>query len=247
MYEVADYKGNSIWLADDTTLIANSKENLERNLRILKEAAQKYGLEINTKKTKIIRIRGEETHKEIAGCEIVKQIKYLGITIGGKGRDIFKFERENWMIKAKKALGRLIKEIGKCYDKVIVGKALWKQVLMATLMFGKAVVIHLEVEIGKIQSMEYKVYKYLIGVGGFVTVASLCSEIGSSKVITRIMETVILLAKDILEGEFPKVKQHLETEIKRGKGSWIKRANSYIQTLELSWRKIKEMTRAEIK
>ena len=30
MYEVADYKGNSVWLADDTTLIANSKENMEK-------------------------------------------------------------------------------------------------------------------------------------------------------------------------------------------------------------------------
>ena len=101
------------------------------------------------------------------------------------------------MIKARKALGRLVKEIGKCYDRVTVGKALWKQVLMATLMFGKTVVTHSDVEIGKIQAIEYKVYKYLIGVGGFVAVASLRSEVGSSKVITRMMETVILLAKDI--------------------------------------------------
>ena len=77
--------------------------------------------------------------------------------------------------------------------------------------------------------------------------ASLRSEIGSSKVITRIMETVILFAKDIWDGEFPEVKQHLEIEIKKEKGSWIKRANSYIQTLQLSWDQIKEMTRVEIK
>ena len=43
MYEVAEYRGNSIWLADDTTITVNSKENLERNLKVLKEAAQKYG------------------------------------------------------------------------------------------------------------------------------------------------------------------------------------------------------------
>ena len=151
------------------------------------------------------------------------------------------------MIKTRKALGRLIKEIGKCYDRVTVGKAMWKKVLMATLMFGKAVVTHSDGEIGKIQAIEYKVYKYLIGVGGFVAVASLRSEVGSSKVITRMMETVILLAKDIWDGDFPRVRQHLETEIKKGKGSWIMRTNSYIQTLNLSWEKIKEMTRTEIK
>ena len=70
MYEVADYKGNSIWLADDTTLIANSKVNLEKNIDILKKAALKYGLEVNTKKSKIIRIRGKENYEEIAGCDI---------------------------------------------------------------------------------------------------------------------------------------------------------------------------------
>ena len=80
-----------------------------------------------------------------------------------------------------------------------------------------------------------------------MVVASLRSEVGSSKVITRMMETVILLAKDIWDGDFLRVRQHLETEIRKGKGNWIKRTNSYIQTLNLSWKKIKEMTRAEIK
>ena len=61
------------------------------------------------------------------------------------------------------------------------------------------------------------------------------------------MEAVILFAKDIWEGEFPNIKSYLETEIEIGKGNWIKRANSYIQTLNLSWKKIKEMPRAEIK
>ena len=61
------------------------------------------------------------------------------------------------------------------------------------------------------------------------------------------METVILFAKDIWEGEFPKVKSYLEKEIEVGKGNWIKRVNSYMQTLNLNWEKVKEMSRTEIK
>ena len=64
---------------------------------MLKEAAKKYGLEINQEKTKILRIRGEEEFKEIAGYEIVEQTKYLGVIVGGHGRDIFQYERKNWM------------------------------------------------------------------------------------------------------------------------------------------------------
>ena len=171
----------------------------------------------------------------------------MGVIVGGKGRDIFQYEREEWIIKANKALGRLVKEIGKCYDRVTVGKAMWKQVLMAALMFGKAVITHSDKEIGKVQAIEYRVYKYLIGVGGFVTVASLRSEIGASKILTRVMETMLLFAKDIWEGEFTKIKGHMEKEIEVGKGKWIKRINTYMQTLNLNWKKLKEMTRIQIK
>ena len=80
-----------------------------------------------------------------------------------------------------------------------------------------------------------------------MAVASLRSEIGASKVITRVMETVLLFAKETLEGEFVKVKRHMETEIKKNKGSWINRANSYLETLKLSWEQIRKMDRIEIK
>ena len=247
IYEVGKFKGNSVWLADDTTIIANSKENLEKNMRVLKEAAKKYGLEISKEKTKIIQVRGEKRLKEIEGYEIVEKTKYLGIMIGGQGRDIFKYEREEWIIKANKALGRLIKEIGKCYDRTSVGKVMWKQVLLAAVMYGKAVVTHSEAEIRKVQTIEYRVYRYLIGVGGYTTVAALRSEVGASKIISRVMETVLLFVKDTLGGEFIEVKECMEKEIQRGKGKWIKRVNNYMQTLNMSWEKMRELTRTQIK
>ena len=50
MYDVDRYKGNSLWLADDTTLIANSIENMKINIEVLKASARQYGLEISEKK-----------------------------------------------------------------------------------------------------------------------------------------------------------------------------------------------------
>ena len=38
IYKVAEYEGNSLWLADDATLIANSKENVEENIKVLEES-----------------------------------------------------------------------------------------------------------------------------------------------------------------------------------------------------------------
>merc|ERR1712179_872930 len=38
IYRVGEYEGNSLWLADDATLIANSKENVEDNIKVLEES-----------------------------------------------------------------------------------------------------------------------------------------------------------------------------------------------------------------
>ena len=69
---------------------------MEKNVEVLKTAAIKYGLEVNEEKSKVIKIRGKEDVKEIAKFEVVKEIRYLGIKIGGSGRSIFEFEKKNW-------------------------------------------------------------------------------------------------------------------------------------------------------
>ena len=58
-YEIDKYKGNSLWLTDNTTIIANSIESLETNIETLKTSARQYGLEINEDKTKIKQTRDQ--------------------------------------------------------------------------------------------------------------------------------------------------------------------------------------------
>ena len=92
-HEVDRYSGNSLWIADNVTLIAGKKEDLETNINILRNTTKEYGLEINRDKSKVIQIRGTESPRYIGGFEVVNQIKYLGVIVGGRGRDIFRYER----------------------------------------------------------------------------------------------------------------------------------------------------------
>ena len=57
-YQIDRYSGNSVWLADDSTLIAGNKIDMGTNIRILKNKALEYGLKVNEDKSKIIQIRG---------------------------------------------------------------------------------------------------------------------------------------------------------------------------------------------
>ena len=102
LYEVDRFKGNSLWLADDTILFANSIENMETNIKVLKEAAIKYGLEVNEGKSKVIQIRGKDKPKKIGNCEVLTEVQYLGIKVGGRGRNIYGLEKEEMNSKSKR-------------------------------------------------------------------------------------------------------------------------------------------------
>ena len=63
---------------------------MEKNIIVLTEAGGKYGLKLNEEKTKVLHVRGTEKVEEIGGYKVEKEVKYLGVWVGGKGRDIFK-------------------------------------------------------------------------------------------------------------------------------------------------------------
>ena len=56
LYEIGRYKGNSLWLADDATIIATDEVSLKKALDALEVAGRKNGLELSEEKTKILRI-----------------------------------------------------------------------------------------------------------------------------------------------------------------------------------------------
>ena len=62
----------------------------------------KCGLELSAEKTKILRIRGPNTAEKIGKYKIEEEAKYLGIQIGGRGRDILQAENKIWIQKAEK-------------------------------------------------------------------------------------------------------------------------------------------------
>ncbi|GFS07800.1 endonuclease-reverse transcriptase [Elysia marginata] len=91
--KVGGYNVNNIRYADDTVLIAENKDDLQKLLNIVEEESRKKGLELNSKKTEVMVIsRKQEPPK----CDIfinnakLKQqdkFKYLGTIITSDGRN----------------------------------------------------------------------------------------------------------------------------------------------------------------
>jgi len=104
------YEGYSLWLADNATLVASSRKDVEDNIKVLIESGSYYGLKLNKTKTKILHVRGTKDVKE-RGEYTVDEVQYLGIKLGGSGREIFRAEKRIWTKKAKKKANEVISQI----------------------------------------------------------------------------------------------------------------------------------------
>ena len=129
------------------------------------------------KKSKVLQVRGREKLETVGNFEGVKEVKYLGLKVGGYGRDIFKYEREDVVRKAQEKAAQIKAYIKKSYDKTTVGKAIWKLQMMPAIMYGKQIIILTKKIIKKLQVIENGVYRYLIGVAGYGQVAALRGEV----------------------------------------------------------------------
>merc|ERR1712179_486654 len=246
-YKIGKFEDNSLWLADDATLIADSIPNLQKLLEILKQTGGKNGLQINKETTKVMKIRGPSIEDYVEDIEVVKETKYLGIKVGGKYRNSFEKENKALFGKAETQVNMLLAKIKRSADKVIVGKAIWKLMAIPALLFGRAVITTTKEQIEKIQRLENKVWRCLLGIGGYSTVESLRGEIGASMVKSRVMQTVLMYVVDTLTSKFKNVKAMMLHTIEKEKGKWFKFANGYRIELGISWDDLQKLDKPSLK
>ena len=93
---------NNLRYADNTTLMAESEEELKSLLMKVKEESQKVGLKLNIQKTKIM-ASGPITSWQIDGerMETVSDFIFLGskitmVTVAMKLKDAYSLEKKLW-------------------------------------------------------------------------------------------------------------------------------------------------------
>ena len=246
-YKIRRYEDNSLWLADDATIIAKDEKTLIKTLKILEDTGRRNGLELSEEKTKIMRIRGPGRGEMVGRFKVEKEARYLGIQIGGRGRNIFDAENKIWLKKAEKKANAVLSQIKKSADRVIVGKAIWKLMAIPALLFGRSVVTTTRTNIEKLQVIENRVWRYLLGIGGYSTVEALRGEIGASMVKSRIMETMVVYMIDTLASQFTNVKLMMEDTILKEKGRWYNAIEEYRIELGLTWEKLRTLEKPTLK
>ena len=83
------------------------------------------------------------------------------------------------------------------------------------ILYGRTVVTTSDTNIKKLQRIENRIWRFLLGVGGYSTIETLRGEIGASMVKSRIMETSIAYILDVMNSEFTELKKKMEDSLKK--------------------------------
>ena len=210
----------TIFYMDDGILLANNKEDIEYLLDIMSKTSQECGLKLNKKKCKAMVYNSKEEYDNIRGIETVCEITYLGIKITNQ-RKWDKIQIKNSIEKAEKLSNQVYQTIGKCCNRMLIGKTFWKGVAVPGFLYGQEVMNYDKKDIDKLQRIENGVYRNILGVPRYTAVEFLRGEIGATSMRWRIIKGKILYLQRKLKeenGHIIKtiVKRELESETKIG-------------------------------
>ena len=126
---------NNLMYADDTTLIAESKEELKSFLMKVKEESGKVGLEANIQKTKIM-TSSPNTSWQIDGetMEMVRDFIFLGSKITADGDCSHEIKRS--LLLGRKAMTNLDSIIKSRYSTLSTKASLVKAMVFPVVTYG---------------------------------------------------------------------------------------------------------------
>lgn len=220
--------------ADDGLLLSQSKGETERMIRVLSKESEKCGLQVNKEKSVIMIYNQDEGEDstEIEGIPVVEETKYLGVKIVNK-KDIFKEQRKIAIKTAQKMSAMTYGIISKSCNKLMIGKAYWKNLALPSIMYGTNITTLSEAEIKKLQTIENGVYRRILGAPRYAPNCTLRGEIGSSLMKTRVMKSHVQYMRSALQGSNELLKKVMKLQMEKQKSKWSKETSKYLQLLGL--------------
>ena len=220
----------ALFFADDGLLISEDEEQAAKDIRIIQEVAEEYGLNINKEKSSILWINKKGNQTAIEGIEIRKDMKYLGILIEDT-RDIFRRHKENKIRLAEKLANNTHSILTRSCNRLIIGKAYWKCVALPAIIYGGGVIQWNKKEQEKLQIIQNRVCRSMLNAPRFATNTGVRGEVGISTMETRLKQNRMGYTRNRLtEGNalISKVVEELVT-----KGSWKRDIDRYKNELEV--------------
>ena len=136
---------------------------------------------------------------------------------------------------------------GKCVNRMLIGKTYWKNMIIPKLLHGTGVMTFNAKEIGELQLQENAAYRRILDVRRNTPTSAMRGEIGSSLMVTRIMETKILFTRSILKGSNKLTKQVLNVSRKEKNNIFNTTLKGYLKKWNIKFEEISTLSFGKMK
>ena len=106
-------------------------------------------------------------------------MNYLGVTVQNK-KDCFKLHKEECLNKARHRSNLMPAVIAKSCNKILIGKAYWKNAALPSVMHGTEIACFTKKQISDLQTEENKAFRYTVNVRKCTAISALRCEMGAS-------------------------------------------------------------------
>ena len=244
-YNVGNITIKSLFFADDGLLINSNMIDTEKSIMQLQTIASKYGLAINKEKSNVLWINPKERTSEIAGVKVVREIKYLGITLSDTN-DMFKKHKENKLKLAEKLANITHSVMVKSCNRLLIGKTYWKCVAVPAILYGSGIIEWTETEQKRLEIMQNLTCRRMLNAPRWATNSGLKGEVGLSSMTSRITQSrLCYLNNRSKEGN--ELIKFVIKELETGKGKWKTYSERQCAKIGISQLDIHRLSKQEIK
>jgi hypothetical protein len=129
----------------------------------------------------------------------------------------------------------------------LIGKSYWKGVALPGILYGSSVIDFTKSDIEKLQKIENKVYRQILGAPLYTPQTTLRGEIGATSMEARIMKSTLKYLKYLEERDDTMLsKMSLTMRGMHNKSKWTKNIKLYLSRLKLTFHQLNLMTNKEI-
>ena len=219
-YNDEEFKISSLFYMDDGIIFTHEKDQMERIINHIQQTSQKYGLELNKSKCKIM-LFNCKNEDVIFDIEVVNQIKYLGVLIDNK-RNCFQSQKEKSLQSSIKFSNQLYSILGNCCNSMLIGKTFWKSLALPCFLYGSDIISYNIKDLDMQQKIENKAFRTILRLPKFTAIEFLRGEIGASSSRARSIKNKLLFLKHSLSSGNELLRNIVDKELEIKKTSWSK-------------------------
>ena len=246
-YQDELFKLTSLFYADDGLLLAQNVSEAKQIIDELIGVGEECGLSINKGKSRILIFNMKGRPKSIRGIDVVKQIKYLGITINDD-KKCFRIHKKEAIEKADRMANITYPVISKSCNKILIGKTYWKSIVLPTILYGSNILGFTKTDIDKLQIIENRVYRHILGAPRYAQIPTLRGEIGASSMMARIMEGYVKYLKYLIGIDSNDLLRRItEERLNNKEDQWTIDIRNYCKELKLDRVSIASIGNEEIR